>query len=148
MFAEGDKETAIPALVSEASGVVLEIGPGLGSQLSRYDTSKITKVYGVEPNIDLHKSLRENVKASGLTDVYEIIPCGVEDVIELKKHGIALGSIDTVLSVQVLCSVPDLDEMLRRLYALMKPGGQFVVYEHVKSKDMVSVMVQSMYIPS
>jgi len=148
MFAEGDKETAVPALVSEAFGIVLEIGPGIGSQLPRYDTSKITKVYGVEPNIDLHKSLREKVKASGLTDVYEIVPCGVEDVVELKKHGIALESIDTVLSIQVLCSVPDLDEMLRRLYALMKPGAQFVVYEHVKSKDVVSMMVQSMFIPS
>jgi SAM-dependent methyltransferase len=148
MFAEGEKETAVPALVSEASGVVLEIGPGIGSQLPRYNTSNITKVYGVEPNIDLHKYLREKVKASGLTDVYEIVPCGVEDVVELKKHGIVLGSIDTVLSIQVLCSVPDLDEMLRRLYALMKPGGQFVVYEHVKSKDVVSVMVQSMFAPS
>jgi SAM-dependent methyltransferase len=148
IFAEGDKETAVPALVSEASGVVLEIGPGIGSQLPRYNISKITKVYGVEPNIDLHESLREKVKASGLTDVYEIAPCGIEDVVELEKHGIALGSIDTVLSIQVLCSVPDPDEMLRRLYALMKPGGQLVVYEHVKSRDVVSVMVQSMFVPS
>lgn len=145
MFAKGDEETAVPALVSEASGVVLEIGPGIGSQLPRYNTSKITKVYGVEPNIDLHKSLREKVKASGLTDVYEIVPCGIEDVVELKKHGIALGSIDTVLSIQVLCSVPDPDKTLRRLYALMKPEGQFIVYEHVKSKDVVSVMVQNLY---
>ena len=147
-MAEGDKSTAIPALVSEASGVVLEIGPGIGSQLPRYNTSKITKVYGVEPNPDLHKILREQVKASRLTDVYEIVPCGIEDIVELKKHGIALGSIDTVLSIQVLCSVPDSDDILRRLYALMKPGGQFIVYEHVKSKDVVSATVQSMLVPS
>ena len=145
-FAEGDKKTAVPALVYEASGVVLEIGPGIGSQLPRYNTSKITKVYGVEPNMDLHESLRERVKASGLTDVYEIVPYGVEDVVELEKYGITLGSIDTVLSIQVLCSVPDPEVMLRRLYALMKPGAQFVLYEHVKSKDEVSVMVQSMFI--
>jgi SAM-dependent methyltransferase len=148
VFAEGDKETAIPALVSEACGVVLEIGPGTGSQLPRYDVSKITKVYGVEPNVDLHKDLREKVKASGLTDIYEIVPCGVEDAMELKKHGIALGSIDAVLSIQVLCSVPDLDDTLRLLYALMKPEGQFIVYEHVKSNDVVSAMVQSMFDPS
>ena len=143
MFADGDRETAVPALVSEARGIVLELGPGIGSQLPRYDTSKITKIYGVEPNVDLHKSLRENIKTSGLIDVYEIIPCGVEDVVELKKHGIVLGSIDTILSVQVLCSVPDPNEMLRRLYALLRPGGQLIVYEHVKSKDLISSMVQS-----
>lgn len=147
-IAEWDKAGAVPALVFEASGVVLELGPGIGSQLPRYDTSKVTKVYGVEPNHGLLKSLREEVKASGLTDVYEVVPSGIEDVVELKKHGIALGSIDTVLSIQVLCSVPDPDEMLRRLYALMKPGGQLILYEHVKSKDVVSAMVQSMFGPS
>ncbi len=128
--------------------MVLEVGPGIGSQLSRYDTSKITKVYGVEPNSDLHKSLREKVKACGLTDVYEIVPCSIEDVVELEKYGIALGSIDTVLSIQVLCSVPDPDKILRLFYALMKPGGQFVVFEHVKSKDVVSRIVQSMFVLS
>ena len=148
MFAEGDKETAVPALVSGASGIVLELGPGIGSQLPRYNTSKITKIYGVEPNVELHKSLRENIKTSGLIDIYEIVACGVEDVVELKKHGIVLGSIDTILSVQVLCSVPDPNEILRRLYALLKPGGQLIVYEHVKSKDKISSMVQSKFRPS
>lgn len=144
MFAEGDQATAVPKLVSEASGVVLELGPGTGSQLPRYNASKITKVYGVEPVVALHESLREKIKASGLTDIYEIVGCGIEDVGELKKHGIALERFDTVLSIQVLCSVPDPDEMLRRLYALMRPGGQLIVYEHVKSKDVVSSNVQSM----
>lgn len=83
------------------------------------------------------------MKESGLTDIYEILPCGIEDVMGLKKHGVTLSSIDTVLSVQVLCSVPDPDEMMRRLYALMKPGGKLIVYEHVKSMDSVSMMVQS-----
>lgn len=146
MFAEGDQETAIPALVSEASGIVLELGPGIGSQLPRYNTSKITKVYGVEPNTDLHKSLREMVKASGLTDIYEIVPCGIEDVATLEKYGVTVGSFDTVLSVQVLCSLPDPDEIIRRLYTWMKPGSQLIIYEHVKSKDLLSGIVQRMFL--
>ena len=120
----------------------------MGSQLPRYNTSKISKIYGVEPNVDLHKSLRENIKTSGLIHVHEIVPCGVEDVVELKKHGTVLGSIDTILSAQVLCSLPDPNEMLRRLYTLLKPGGQLLVYEHVKSKDMISRVVQSKIKPS
>ena len=142
-FAARDEETVIPSLVSQASGLVLELGPGIGSQLPRYDVSKLIKVYGVEPNADLHDALRARIEKCGLEDIYEIIPCGVEDVTGLKKHGISLGSIDTVLSVQVLCSVPDPDEMLRRLYALLKQGGQLIVYEHVKSRDPVSMIVQS-----
>ena len=126
----------------EASGVILELGPGIGNQIPRYDGSKITKVYGVEPNRALHGSLREKIKACGLMDVYEIVACGIENVGELEKHGIVFDSIDTVLSIQVLCSVPDLEKTLRRLYALMKPGGQLVMFEHVKSTDVVSAIVQ------
>ena len=129
--------------MAQASGVVLELGPGIGSQLPRFDKSKITKVYGVEPCLHLHDALRRQIKECGLDDIYEIVPCGIEDVVELKKHGIALGTIDTVLSVQVLCSVPDPDEMMRRLYLLIKPAGQLIVYEHVKSTDSLTAMVQS-----
>lgn len=140
-----DKETVVPKLVSQASGIVLELGPGMGSQLPRYDVSKLTKVYGVEPNAELHDALRAKIKACRLDDIYEIVPCGVEDVATLEKHSISLGSIDTVLSVQVQCSVPDPDEILRQLYTLLKPGGQMVIYEHVESKDPVSRMVQSKF---
>lgn len=145
MFAARDEETAVPKLVSQASGVVLELGPGLGSQLPRYDVSKLTKVYGVEPNAELHEAIRTKIKACRLDDIYEIVPCGIEDVATLKKHGISPSSIDTVLSMQVQCCVPDPDEILRRLYTLLKPGGQMLVYEHVESKDPVSRIVQSKF---
>ena len=145
MFAENDNETAVPGLVSKASGVVLELGPGIGSQLPRYDTAKISKVYGVEPNLDLHQALRQKIKAIGLSDIYDIVACGIEDTDVLEKHGIAPATVDTVLSVQVLCSVPEPDRVLRRLYTLMKPGAQFLVYEHVISSDMMSRMIQSFY---
>lgn len=144
-FAARDEGTVIPSLVAEASGVVIELGPGLGNQIPRYNKSKVTKVYGIEPNADLHDALRTRIKNFGLDGVYEIVPYGIEDVPGLRKHGISLNSVDTVLSVQVLCSVPDPDEILRRLYALLKPGGQFVVYEHVQSKDLLSRMVQNFY---
>ena len=37
-------ETDVPKLVASASGVVVEIGPGNGNQLGRYDKKKVTKV--------------------------------------------------------------------------------------------------------
>lgn len=142
-FAARDEKTVIPSLVAEASGVVIELGPGMGNQIPRYDTSKVTKVYGIEPNVDLHDALHTRIKKVGLDGVYEIVPCGIEDDPRLRKHGISPNSVDTVLSVQVLCSVPDPDGILRRLYALLKPGGQFIVYEHVQSKDVLSRIIQS-----
>lgn len=124
---------------------MLELGPGSGNQLPRYDVSKIARIYGVEPNIALHDALRKKIKESGLSDVYTIVPCGVEDTTTLKEYGIETGSVDTVVSVQVLCSVPRPKEVVTGLYALLRPGGEMIVYEHVSSEDAVSGVVQRIY---
>jgi len=121
---------------------VLEIGPGSGNQLSRYDRSKVERIYGVEPNVDLHAALRATIKECGLSDVYTIVPCGVEDGEVLRKYGVEGESVDTVLSVQVLCGVPRPEVVVKELYRFLKPGGQMIVYEHVRSDDFVSRSVQ------
>ena len=142
MFEESDVETAVPGLVSRASGVVLELGPGTGGQVSRFDRSKIAKVYGIEPNVGLHAQLRQRIEDLGLTDTYELVSASIDDMTELRSSGIVEGAVDTILSVQVLCSVTDTNATLRRLYSLLKPGGQLIVYEHVRSKDIVTRFVQ------
>lgn len=132
----------VPGLVASASGTVIEIGPGSGNQVGRYDASKITKIYGIEPNRGLHDKLRESIKNAGLSDVYTIVPCGAEDVEGLRKYGVDQETFDTVLSIQVLCCVPHPKETAAALWGLLKPGGTMIVYEHVKSRDMVSSKVQ------
>lgn len=141
-IANNELSTVLPSLVAKASGTVLEIGPGSGNQLSRYDRSKIDRIYGVEPNVDLHAALQLTIKECGLSDVYTIVPCGVEDVVTLREYGIDGESVDTVMSVQVLCGVPRPEKVVKELYGLLKPGGQMIVYEHVRSHDLVSSLVQ------
>ena len=94
--------------------------------------------------MDLHGCLRENIKTAGLIDVYRIVACGLEDVAGLEEYGVVLGSIDTIQSVQILCSVPDASTAC----ALLKPGGQLIVHEPVKSKDVISSVIQSECRPS
>lgn len=36
----------MPSLVKAASGVVLELGPGSGNQLHRFDMSRVSYIYG------------------------------------------------------------------------------------------------------
>lgn len=140
-----EKDTVVPSLVAKANGTILEIGPGSGNQLSRFDRNKTSRIYGVEPNKDLHEQLRANIKKCGLNDIYTIVPCGIEDSKMLSAYGIEPNSIDTVLSVQVLCGVPQPDIVVKEMYRLLKPDGQMIVYEHVKSDDAVSGLVQRMY---
>ena len=106
------------------------------------DASKIEKVYGVEPVISLHAALRLSIKENKMDDIYHIVPGSIEDESALEKFGITPGTVDTIISIQVLCSVPHPQETLRRLYQLLKPGGQIIVYEHIQNKDMVSRQMQ------
>lgn len=138
------EENRVPKLVSQASGIVVEIGPGSGNQLSRYDASKVTKIYGIEPNAGLHEKLRARVKEAKLDDIYTIIPCGIENVSELEKYGISEESVDTLLTCQVLCSVPQPEETVHHMYRLLKHGGKLIAYEHIRSQDSVSRTVQGL----
>lgn len=65
-------------------------------------------------------------------DVYEIIGCGAEEL--QTKGGLGKESIDTIITVQCLCSIPTPEIIIRELFPLLKPGGQWLVYEHVKTK--------------
>jgi len=138
-------ETAVPSLVSQAYGIVLEVGPGSGEQVSRIDPSKVTKVYGVEPVVSLHDALRAQVAKAGLNDKYVIVPCGIDNLEELKRYGIEPACADTVLSIKVLCSVPEPERIVRALYKVLKPGGSFILSEHVRSNNLVSRLVQECY---
>lgn len=73
----------------------------------------------------MHPALKESVRKAGLEDVYEVVALGAEDL-DLEAE-----SIDTVVCCKVLCGVPEPERVLGALYRLLKPGGQFLVLEHV-----------------
>jgi len=134
--------TPVPQLVPQASGLVLELGPGMGNQLRRFDKSKVTRVVGVESNAHFAPDILLQVKEQGLEDVYELLTYSVDDRSALERHGIVAESLDTVLSIQVLCSVPDPEPTLKELYRLLKPGGKLIFWEHHRSSDWVTVVMQ------
>lgn len=59
----------MPLLQNHAKGVCLDIGPGTGQWLylfQRANNPQITKIYGIEPNRELHPALRENAQKAGI----------------------------------------------------------------------------------
>ena len=74
------------------------VGVGYGEWVRCFDKEKVTKIYGVEPNVDQHAKLRERVKEAGLEDVYVIVPVGVED---LEEKWVKRGEVDTIVTIQV-----------------------------------------------
>ncbi|KAK5168003.1 uncharacterized protein LTR77_006570 [Saxophila tyrrhenica] len=130
--------SSVRPLLAEASGIVLDIGPASGIWMPEFgeavkkNPGKIKKIYGIEPNTLFHPQLLSQAKANGLAHIYEPVAAYAE---ELEGKGIAKGSIDTVITVHVLCSVGDhADTVVKELYDYLKPGGQWLVYEHVVSR--------------
>ncbi|KAK5118945.1 hypothetical protein LTR62_000156 [Meristemomyces frigidus] len=127
--------SVMPLLRNSARGVCLDIGPGSGEWLylyARASNPSITKIYGVEPNPGFHAPLRTNASKAGLSQIYEVLGCGAEEL--RTKGGIQPGTIDTIVTVQCLCSIPTPERVIKELYPLLKPGGKWLVYEHVRTK--------------
>ncbi|KAK0762476.1 hypothetical protein N5P37_005292 [Trichoderma harzianum] len=136
-------------------GTVIEVGAGSGmwaDVLARFreNTSDadnaaglrnrkttgghITKIYGVEPNPISAKALEKRVKDLGMDDIYQVVPVGIESVDDPSAWNgkIEPGSVDCIVGVLCLCSIPEPEKNIKLLYKLLKPGGHWYVYEHVK----------------
>jgi len=147
-FAAYEASISVPALVGSAHGRILELGPGTGNQVGRFDASRVERIYGVEPNEAFAGPLAARVKDTpALLGKYTAVFAGVEDAARLAEHGIVEGSIDCVVSMQVLCSVRDPPAVARALYGLLRPGGELIFWEHGRGGDRLTraVMCKSFF---
>jgi 2-polyprenyl-3-methyl-5-hydroxy-6-metoxy-1,4-benzoquinol methylase len=103
-------------------------------------------IYAVDPNPQYGDNIAAKVKKLDLQDKYKLLACGVEDSETLREEGITEGSLDTVLSIQVLCAVGDVKSVMREVWKLLKPGGSFVFWEHVRNKDTTMAVAQGKYL--
>jgi SAM-dependent methyltransferase len=140
----------IEHLMSRAQGVVLELGPGAGDQSHHFKADQIEKMYGAEPNGYLHPKLVENAAKAGFgAGKYVALACGAEPsslLPALKKAGLIPsttsslpeeGVFDSILAVKCLCSAPQpqLPATVAIIQALLKPGGEFLFFEHVANNS-------------
>jgi len=130
-----------------AEGAVLDLGPGSGLNVKHFDRKKITKLYLVEPCIGLQEELKLNLKRAGFDDIAVIIPCGAQETSILDANGLHPSTIDTICTIKVLCSVPNQASVCHSLYSFLKPGGTWLVFEHViaEPKYPLSRLAQHMY---
>jgi SAM-dependent methyltransferase len=131
-------------LLSHCKGVVLDIGPGSGEMLSRFNPDLITALYGAEPAKDLHPGLERQAANRGFKSKFTPLVCGAEPeslIPALHKAGIIQvsgkggsaedGVFDEICCTRVLCGVPHAQQTIKSLYNLLKPGGRMVICEHV-----------------
>lgn len=112
-------------LLADLSGTVVEIGSGTGPNL-RYLPGHLT-VVGIEPNPYMHRHFLEEARArEGSVHLIQ----GLAENLPFPD-----GTVDAVLSTLVLCSVPDLQQVLAEVIRVLKPGGKFLFLEHVAASE-------------
>ncbi|OAO05283.1 phospholipid methyltransferase [Sphingomonadales bacterium EhC05] len=114
-------------IVPKASGEVLELGCGGGINLEFYDRSRVSKLTGLDPSVELLDYTRSEASARGFDmDILD----GIGEAMPF-----ADASFDTVLTTFTLCSVQDGPKVLSEMRRVLKPGGKILFLEHGKAPD-------------
>jgi len=130
------------ALLAAARGRTLEIGAGTGANLAALSglgptaarpdaTSPLTSLLLVEPVAPMRARLAARLAAArqGAPAALPADTRIIDAAADLLPA--ADGSIDTVISTLVLCSVPDQAHALAEIRRVLAPGGQLLLVEHV-----------------
>jgi ubiquinone/menaquinone biosynthesis C-methylase UbiE len=114
-------------LLSRARGRVLEVGAGTGLNLDLFPDEGIEQLILTEPDPHMTRQLRKKLEDG---------PRAVE-LIEAPAENLPFDddTFDTAVVTLVLCTVPDQPAALKEIRRVLKPGGQFLFLEHVRSRN-------------
>jgi ubiquinone/menaquinone biosynthesis C-methylase UbiE len=108
-------------VISAAEGRVLEIGVGSGLNLPIYPP-QVLEVIGLEP---LPRLLTMSRRAASRLCLPATFIKGSAEAIPLDDR-----SIDTAVTTWTLCTVPAVNEAIREMRRVLRPGGQLLFVEH------------------
>jgi SAM-dependent methyltransferase len=111
-------------LLGKARGLTVEIGSGTRLNLPHYP-DELDELVLAEPDLPmrsrLEKRLRETSRRARLVDA------------PAERLPFADQSVDTVVSTFVLCTVDAPELALEEIVRVLRPGGQLLFLEHVRS---------------
>jgi ubiquinone/menaquinone biosynthesis C-methylase UbiE len=111
-------------LLAQARGRTLEIGSGTGLNLTHYP-DELEELILAEPEAAMRTRLERRLRGSGRRA--SLIDAGAE------RLPLPDASIDTVVSTLVLCTVDAPDLALAEIARVLRPDGQLLFIEHVRS---------------
>jgi ubiquinone/menaquinone biosynthesis C-methylase UbiE len=113
-------------LLAGAKGHVIEIGGGTGANLPCYGQA-IESLTVTEPDVSMVRRLERNVREHAYAA--KVLRAPAEDL------PFDDDTFDMAVSTLVLCGVDDQPRALRELRRVLRPGGQLLFIEHVRSED-------------
>lgn len=109
-------------LLTDLDGEVVEIGAGTGANLAHYGPG-VSRVVAIEPSDPMGERARQ--RADGSDTPVEVVRAPAE------RLPLPDASADVVVSTLVLCSVRDVAAAVGEARRVLRPGGRFVLLEHV-----------------
>lgn len=114
-------------MVPLAQGTVLEIGVGPGVNFPHYDPLRVTKIFALEPNPGMIRRAEEQGRRTQLNIEFLDLP---------GEHiPLADSSVDTVVSMFTLCTIPGVVDAIQGIARVLKPSGKFIFFEHGLAPD-------------
>jgi ubiquinone/menaquinone biosynthesis C-methylase UbiE len=120
-------------LLAGVAGDVLEIGGGTGTNLPCYGPA-VSSLTMTEPQPPMLRRLQRKVREHA--PATKVLRAPAEDL-PFDDH-----TFDAVVSTLVLCGVDDQPRALRELRRVLRPGGQLLFIEHVRSDDPGTARLQ------
>lgn len=105
-------------------GETLLAGVGTGNDLKFMPSALHIVAIDISPNM-LERAARKAARYAGSIELREM---------DVQHLDFPDSNFDTVVSVCTFCSVPKPIAGLRELYRVLKPGGQLLMFEHVRSQ--------------
>ena len=137
---KGHLKDARSHIVGGARGRVLEVGAGTGANFPYYEAGRTGTIVATEPDPYMLARARRRLEELRLPIELQQAPA--------EGLPFADDSFDTVVSTLVMCSVDSLEEALREIRRVLKPGGEFRFFEHVRSISSVGAFFQDVATPA
>jgi len=114
-------------LIEQVNGKTLEVGIGTGKNLRFYNRDIDLTV------IDFSKNMLDKAKAKYRKE----LPMANFLEMDVENLGFEDSTFDTIVTSCVFCSVPNPVKGLQEIKRVLKPTGQLIMLEHVRSNSKV-----------
>jgi ubiquinone/menaquinone biosynthesis C-methylase UbiE len=127
-------------LVGQARGNVLEIGVGGGQNFPFYHAEQVTRLEATEPDEAMSQVARSRLAAAP-------VPITLTQA-SVEALPFADEQFDSVVATLVFCSVTEPLRGLQEIRRVLKPGGELLLLEHVRSTGKPTVWIQDALVPA
>jgi ubiquinone/menaquinone biosynthesis C-methylase UbiE len=124
-------------LFAKMRGRCFMVAAGTGNDFRHFPSGLTITAVDISPGM-AEQARRKAASYDGPLDVR---------VMDVQALGFPDATFDTVVTSCTFCSVPDPLRGLRELYRCLKPGGQLLMFEHLRSRIGPVAMLQDLMTP-